>query len=562
MTTTTTKSIGKAGRTGKAAGKSGKAGKNGKTEQTEQIEKETTFEGTGTLDPGILRRLPAVDRVRAEPAEELDAVYYDTPDLRLLAHGCTLRRRTGGHDEGWHLKLPGEGADRTEIQVPLPAGPAGEVPGELLRRVKAYARGAPLTPVAHLRTHRGRHALLDGRGRRLAEVAEDRVAAQILGAERLHPGRRVPDGADPAGSGGTSTRLIHWSEVEIEADQGDDALLRSAARELAAHGWRPSPTQHKLGHALAPVLPADFAHPASGRRELRPGTAGHAVLTRLREQLGILLALDAAVRADEPDAVHRMRSTSRRLRNLLRSNRRVLDRTRTDPLAAELRRLTALLADSRDHEVLAERLHAQARDLRDPADPQLAATIRAQERVLHDEAHRAAVAALDSRRYAALLNALEDLSADPPLRPDRAGEPAIRHLRKAATRDRERLARRMAEAERAEPGPARDQALHAARKAARRARHTAESAVPFAGKRADRFRKRTKALQQLLGEHQDAVMARTALPTLAIGARAAGHDTFGYGRLHALQTHQAAEARAALPGTWKAARSRKLTRFR
>src|SRR5690242_1893763 len=79
MTTTTTKSIGKTGKTGKTAGTSGKTGRIGTTEQTE---KETTFEGTGTLDPGILRRLPAVDRVRAEPAEELDAVYYDTPDLR------------------------------------------------------------------------------------------------------------------------------------------------------------------------------------------------------------------------------------------------------------------------------------------------------------------------------------------------------------------------------------------------------------------------------------------------------------------------------------------------
>ena len=36
----------------------------------------------------------------------LEAVYYDTPNLRLLAEGVTLRRRTGGEDAGWHLKLP------------------------------------------------------------------------------------------------------------------------------------------------------------------------------------------------------------------------------------------------------------------------------------------------------------------------------------------------------------------------------------------------------------------------------------------------------------------------
>ncbi|WP_242418751.1 CYTH domain-containing protein, partial [Frankia sp. CpI1-P] len=36
----------------------------------------------------------------------LDAVYYDSDDLRLARNQITLRRRTGGHDAGWHLKLP------------------------------------------------------------------------------------------------------------------------------------------------------------------------------------------------------------------------------------------------------------------------------------------------------------------------------------------------------------------------------------------------------------------------------------------------------------------------
>jgi hypothetical protein len=35
----------------------------------------------------------------------LEAVYYDAPDLRQLFEGVTLRRRTGGEDAGWHLKL-------------------------------------------------------------------------------------------------------------------------------------------------------------------------------------------------------------------------------------------------------------------------------------------------------------------------------------------------------------------------------------------------------------------------------------------------------------------------
>ena len=50
--------------------------------------------------------LPQVARTAGPPRQVLDAVYYDTTDLRLLRAGITLRRRTGGEDAGWHLKLP------------------------------------------------------------------------------------------------------------------------------------------------------------------------------------------------------------------------------------------------------------------------------------------------------------------------------------------------------------------------------------------------------------------------------------------------------------------------
>ncbi|MYS24890.1 CYTH domain-containing protein, partial [Streptomyces sp. DvalAA-14] len=165
---------------------------------TSHIEQETKFEGPGVFDPDGLRRLPAVREVREEKPEELDAVYYDTADLRLLAHGITLRRRTGGHDEGWHVKLPGGRGERREVHAPLRAGKAGHVPAELNRHLKAYTRGAALLPVVHLRTHRRRHLLLDKRGRCLAEVAQDRVAAQVLGTERLQSGRGRTTTARPA----------------------------------------------------------------------------------------------------------------------------------------------------------------------------------------------------------------------------------------------------------------------------------------------------------------------------------------------------------------------------
>jgi inorganic triphosphatase YgiF len=54
------------------------------------------------------------------PEEQLlEAVYFDTADLRLAAAGVTLRRRHGGSDAGWHLKLPAGVDSRDEIRVGL-----------------------------------------------------------------------------------------------------------------------------------------------------------------------------------------------------------------------------------------------------------------------------------------------------------------------------------------------------------------------------------------------------------------------------------------------------------
>ena len=49
--------------------------------------------------------------VSQEPTRNMTAVYYDTADLRLFRWKITLRRREGGPDEGWHLKLPVDARD-------------------------------------------------------------------------------------------------------------------------------------------------------------------------------------------------------------------------------------------------------------------------------------------------------------------------------------------------------------------------------------------------------------------------------------------------------------------
>jgi len=48
------------------------------------------------------------------PERHLDAVYYDTDDLRLARSGITVRHRTG-EDDGWTVKLPEDGGGEATL---------------------------------------------------------------------------------------------------------------------------------------------------------------------------------------------------------------------------------------------------------------------------------------------------------------------------------------------------------------------------------------------------------------------------------------------------------------
>src|SRR4029453_15602585 len=86
---------------------------------TKTLEIERKYDATKSLRLPDLHNLPGVAAV-AEPAEHrLEATYFDTSDLRLARRGIPLRRRTGGADAGWHLKLPTPKGDREELQRPL-----------------------------------------------------------------------------------------------------------------------------------------------------------------------------------------------------------------------------------------------------------------------------------------------------------------------------------------------------------------------------------------------------------------------------------------------------------
>ncbi|MFI1090893.1 CHAD domain-containing protein [Streptomyces sp. NPDC020917] len=468
----------------------------------------------------VLVGLPDVAGTRTLDPVELDAVYYDTAGLALAAHRITLRRRTGGDDAGWHLKLPSSEAD-TRIEVHAPLGPDDDhqPPDDLRAETAALTRGRPLHPVVRLRTTRRRVLLLDRRDRTLAEIAHDTVTAE------------TPDGA-------TTT----WSETEVELYDGGPDLLDAVEERLAAAGLHRSASPSKLARALGGVLTPPPAAPDL------PATAGRTATAYIREQLTAILALDPAVRRDEEDAVHRMRVATRRARSAFKSFRKELDRATTDPLGDELKWLAAVLGTARDREVLTERL---ARRL-DELDPALVDG-RLRHRLLHRAPEHgngtAAPPELDGARYFAVLDALEALLAAPPYTPA-ADAPAAEAAETTLRHDHARLRRRIEAAIALPPGHDRDVALHEARKDAKRARYSSEAAQPVLGRPAAAHASRMKGVQQLLGEHQDSVMCRAALTELRAGAVRAGEDPAPYDAVDRREREIAAEVEADLPRAW------------
>ncbi|MFE9562158.1 CHAD domain-containing protein [Streptomyces sp. NPDC006487] len=492
-----------------------------------EIERKFEFRTTKAGRRGVpdLTGTAAIAAVTDQGTAELDAVYYDTPDQRLAADGLTLRRRTGGKDAGWHLKLPVAPGVRDEITAPL----GDTVPDALSALLRSRVRDTPLEPQVRLQSSRKLSHLLDADGALLAELSTDAVRAERADASAA------------------------WTEVEVElADGADPALLDAVEKTFRKAGLRVSDAPSKLARALTETggePPARATGPDIGPAE---DTVGAHVLAYLREQRDTLITQDPAVRRGLPDSVHQMRVATRRLRSAFKTYRRVLDPAETGPIGEELRWLAAELGVDRDQEVLLERIQTRLDELpRTLVLGPVRGRLKIWNVARRTGSRRAALAALDSRRHLALLDALDALLADPPLL-KAAARPARSALPAAVLGDYERLAGRIGGALSMDPGQDRDVALHEARKAAKRARYAAEAAAPALGKPARKLAKAVKAVQSLLGDHQDGVVAREALRGLAIQAAGAGESAFTWGVLYAREEALAERRERELPQVWAA----------
>ncbi|KRD06972.1 hypothetical protein ASE48_13640 [Mycobacterium sp. Root265] len=475
-----------------------------KPKASRHTEVERKFDVVETTVSPSFEGLAAVSRVQHAPTLTLEAVYYDTPNYDLAAKRITLRRRTGGGDAGWHVKLPAGPDARTEVRAPL----ADSVPEDIRDVVAAIVRDRPLGAVARITTQRTVSLLFGADDSPIAEFCDDQVTAAAL----------RPDSEPQT-----------WREWELELAEGvgsTDVLDRLSNRLFDA-GAVPAGHGSKLARVLATAEP-----------EAASVEASDPVRRAVAENVEELISWDRAVRADVWDSVHQMRVATRKIRSLLADesfgladDAWVLD---------ELKVLAGILGVARDAEVLAEKYE----EALDGLAPELVRG-RVRERLVEGNKQRYAngwrrsLLAMRSERYFRLLDALDELVAAPSATGDKSGDESAAASVAAAYKKVHKAAKKAED-------DGTDESLHRIRKRAKRLRYTASATGDSA------VEAKAKTIQSLLGDHQDSVVSRTHLLEEADAAHAAGEDTFTYGVLYEKEAEVALQAEDGIGDALKA----------
>jgi CHAD domain-containing protein len=432
----------------------------------------------------------------AHETVDLTSVYYDTPERDLQAHGVRLTRRDGDGETGWELEIPRNG-ERTELRWVLSDAP----PAAATDLLTGLTLGKGVVDVAKIHTVRERYRIsVPKRRRRCVEVDDDRVRASV------------------------GEQLLAWREIGVEPGVDAGSVGKRLIKRLRGAGARPSRYPSKLAHVETREATPARLTPAAG-----------ALMDYVNAQIDQIVAGDVGLRRGQ-DPIHDTRVAIRRLRSTLRVFGRELDASAVGDLDGELKWFAGLLGEVRD-------CHVQQRRFTDALDEMpeelilgpVRARIRNDLQAVELPARARVTEAMDSQRYLSIMAKLRRWRADPPVHPDLA----TGALKKPVRRARRKADRRLLAALQSGAGDA----LHRARKAAKRARYAAELCKPL-DQRMKRKIKHYKKIQSVLGDHQDTVVATGALWRMAIAAGTSpGENGFTYGALYAREQQIARQSR-------------------
>jgi CHAD domain-containing protein len=455
--------------------------------------------------PPVADLVPEGGRLDQE-VRKLHNTYFDTPGAGLRLFGITLRRRIGGSETGWQLKVP-NGSARTELQS---GSQAKTLPPPLAEGVEGLLATESLGPVATIVTARTAYRLLDADGEVVLEIADDQVQSG------------PPDG---------QSMLHSWRELEVElGPAGKRKDLKRARKLLLDAGASPSTTRNKLDRALGSALPDGQAS------TVEPGAVGELVAAYVAAQCEVLASNDVGMRTGTP-AVHKTRVAARRLRSTLRIFDDVFDNAPAEELDKELKWYADVLGQVRDRDILSSRLDKHIAEL--PAE-QVRGPVEAEVTKALDTERENALKRLNevmrTQRYEHLVQLLRGWRAAPPLTvaAGEEGASAVKYAEKA----RQKADKRLQKADDIDE-------LHRARKAFKRARYAAELVEP-ADSQMKAVARDAEEMQTLLGEHQDAIVAANFLATMSASEEIEAGSAFTYGILMANELNRAAEIRASV----------------
>lgn len=440
------------------------------------------------------------------PPRLLTSTYFDTEGYRLATAGITLRRRVQQRRSCWQLKLPGaEGRYEVEAQ-----GGPGRPPTQVLDPLFTHLRGAAVAPVVTMRTWRtGTRIATDGRA--VAEVVLDAVSVVV--------DRHV---------------AMHFREVEIELLDGDEAVLDRLEDRLRQAGAADHDGRPKMFRVLDLPLP----------EPVPPVAQDAPIIEHLRALLSAQVALwlryDPLVRIGKSvEAVHQMRVATRRLRALLRAALPLLVPEWSEQVRSELSWLAGVLGPARDLDVLIEYFQQELASLERREAPPVRRLIQ---KLIRDRAgiQGDLVSALRTDRYLAALDLAEAGSRQPQVI---QSDVALSGIAAAEFR-------KLRKSVRALPEHPSDEDLHQVRIRGKRARYAAELAETTVGRPASRFIQRAKDLQDILGMHQDAVVAEERVRSYMDGSQSRT-AAFAAGRMVERQHQRKQQARREFVAIWK-----------
>lgn len=463
---------------------------------TTYVEIETKYDLADGVELPDLVGVAGVDSVVLRDRQVLTATYLDTADHALVSAGATLRRRSGGSDDGWHLKLPLADGERLEVRRGL--GRGSTPPVALVSLVRAIVRASPVDVVATVTTRRTVHHLLAADGQVMAEMADDTVTAE-----------RAAEDGDPV-------EPLQWRELEIELVDGARSVLDELDAAVRAGGIAPAPAASKVGRLLG----TGSSTPEIGRKTPVAVLFAVAMQQALRELQGA----DPLVRLDRPAACHRLRESAAQLRALLGLRRQVMPDEITGALRSELAWLDSVLGPVAALDTARDSIRAALRD--EPAELVLGPVARRTERELaaaRKPALAAAREALDSSRYLDVVDGVVGLVA--PEGGGRAGD-VLPYLADRAMR---RAERRLEQLRRAQSDAERRRLVRDAARAVDRAR---SAELLASGRR--RSVEVLDEVAEVLRDLQETEATQDLLRDMGVAAHLAGENGFTFGRLHGL----------------------------